>query len=226
MAKPPNQSRANQSSACPKRKPSLAKSAPETTQALTKEALQTQAAHLLDQLQKECGSNLLGIPAEAWPTARTLLVAAPELQAAFVRHIVGIYGRLGARGKRRPGSHEWFRDRNAPEGGARAAKRMMRRRLPFTEQELAEMLGEIAGMDFANFAPLLEQLVRELEKRVAEAPLSPRIRKAAGRIADELLVKDWPPAIVEDYCFPQAADRKLAGIIQRLIARPLDPANP
>jgi hypothetical protein len=184
-----------------------------------KNPLQTQAALLLVQLQQERGKDILGKPVKERPTTKTLLAAAPELQVAFVRHVVAAFAKLGARGKKKPGSHEWFRDNHVPNSGEEVSKMLMRKRLPFTEEMLAEMLEQIAGMDFACFAPVMEQLVRELEKRAAEGRLSPRIRKAAARVVDELLVKKWAREVVEDYAFPCAADRKLAARIQTLLDR-------
>ena len=98
---------------------------------------------------------------------------------------------------------------------------IMRRRLPFTDEMMAEMLEQISGMDFITFAPVMDQLVRELEKRAGEGPLPPRIRNAAGLIADGLLVKDWPRADAQNWGLPRAADRKLAGRIQNVLAGPL-----
>lgn len=186
-----------------------------------KDSLQTQAAALLEKLQKERGKDVLGKPVKERPTTKTLLGAPPDLQVAFVRHLVATFAKLGARGKRPSGSNEWFRGKNVPTSGEEVAKMMMRRRLPFTEDMMAEMLEQIAGMDFITFAPVMDQLVRELEKRAAEGALSARIRKAASRVADGLLVKDWPPEVAEDGGLPCAADRKLAGRIQNVLAGPL-----
>ena len=67
----------------------------------------------------------------------------------------------------------------------------MRRRLPFTDAMLAEMVEPIGQMDFVTFAPVLEPLVRELEKRAAEEK--------------------------ENWGLPRPADRKLATRIQSLL---------
>jgi hypothetical protein len=197
---------------------------------MTKDPLQAQAAALLDKLQKERGKDKnapLSLPAflarsvKERPTTKTLLSAPPELQAAFVRHVVLVYAKLGARGKKAYGSHEWFRKDNLPTAGEEVAKLIMRRRMPFTDDMIAEMLEQIAAMDFITFAPLTNQLVPELEKRADEAPLPARIRTAAKLVADGLLVKDWPAEVAEDNGFPQAADRKLAGRIQNVLTGPL-----
>ena len=186
-----------------------------------KDPNQTRAIELLDQLQKERGTDVLATPVKSRPATKAILAADPGVQVAFVRQVVAVFAKLGGRGRKPPGSHEWFRENDVPGSGEEVAKMILRRRLPFTEEMLAEMLEQIAGMDFVCFAPALEQLVHELEKRAAEGPLSPRIRKGAARVADELLVKNWPAAVVEDYGFPVAADRKLARRIQGLLAGPL-----
>jgi hypothetical protein len=77
-----------------------------------------------------------------------------------------------------------------------------------------------------TFAPVMDQLVRELEKRAADGPLSPRILKAAARVVDGLLVKDWSEADARNWGLPRAADRKLAGRIERILAGPLDLSQP
>jgi hypothetical protein len=184
--------------------------------------LQSQAAGLLKKLIAERGKDVLAKPIKQRPTAKALLAAEPELQMAYVCEVVRVFGKLGARKAKRPTDWAWFHEEGVPRGGRELAKMLMRRRLPFGEEMLAEMLEQIAGMDFVTFAPVVEQLVRELEKRAAEAPLSPRIRKAAAGVADGLLVKDWPQADAENWGLPRATDRKLAGRIERLLAGPLD----
>ena len=186
-----------------------------------KDPLQNQAAALLEKLQKERGKDVLGKPVKERPTTKTLLAAPPDLQVAFVRHVVALFAEIGARGKKPGGSNEWYRGKNVPTSGEEVAKMMMRRRLPFTDDMVAEILEQIASMDFITFAPVMDQRVRELEKRAAEGALSPRIRKAASRVADGLLVKDWPPEVAEDGGFPTAGDRKLAGRIQDVLTGPL-----
>jgi hypothetical protein len=186
-----------------------------------KDLLQAEAARLLEQLQKERGKDILGKPAKERPTTKTLLAASPELQVAFVRQVVARFAQLGVRDQKSHGTNEWFRGSGVPAAGEEVAKLIMRKRLPFTEEMIAEMLEQIAGMDFVTFAPVMDQLVRELEKRAGEAPLSPRIRKATAQVIDELLVKHWPRALAEDHAFPRAADRKLAARLQSLLSGPL-----
>ncbi len=186
-----------------------------------KDPLQIQAAALLDKLTQERGKDILAIPVKERPTTKALLAAPPELQVAFVRHVVAIFAKIGARTKKKPVAFAWFHGKNVPTAGEEVARLMLRRRLPFTDEIIAEILEQIAGMDFITFAPIMDQLVRELEKRAAEGPLSSRIRKAAGQVADGLLVKDWPAADAENWGLPRAADRKLAARLQSLLAGPL-----
>src|SRR5262245_24433389 len=120
--------------------------------------LQPQAAELLQKLTGERGKDVLAKPVKERPTAKTLLAAEPELQAAYVYEVVKVFGKLGARKAGKPAANKWFYRKDAPQGSAELAKMLMRRRLPFSEQMLAEMLEQIAGMDFITFAPVVEQL--------------------------------------------------------------------
>ena len=112
----------------------------------------------------------------------------------------------------------WFHDLRVPSGAAEVARQLKRRRLPFTEADLAQMLEQIGQMDFVTFAAVLEPLVRELEKRAAESALSPKLRSLLKRILNGLLVNDWPEHARQNWGLPRAADRKLAARIEALIA--------
>jgi hypothetical protein len=143
------------------------------------------------------------------------------VRIAFVRHVVETFGKLGARKQEIPAAIAWFHGKGVPEAAERVAQLILRRRLPFSDDILAEMLEQIAGMEFITFAPVLDQLVKELEKRASAGPLTNRIREAAVRIADGLLVKHWPEAAARNWGLPRAADRKLASRIECLLTGPL-----
>jgi hypothetical protein len=74
-------------------------------------------------------------------------------------------------------------------------------------------------MDFITFAPVLEPLVRELEKRAAEGAMSPTLRRLLPRVMNGLLVKGWTEEEKDNWGLPSAADRKLAARIEALVGR-------
>jgi hypothetical protein len=82
---------------------------------------------------------------------------------------------------------------------------------------LVETTEQIGQMDFVTFAPVLEPLVRELEKRAAEGVLSPKVRKLLSRVMNGLLVKGWTEEEKENWGLPRPADRKLAARIESLL---------
>jgi hypothetical protein len=77
-------------------------------------------------------------------------------------------------------------------------------------------------MEFITVAPALEKLIREIERRAEENPLTARIRKPLSRVAAGLLVKHWKQADAENWGLPRAVDRKLGGRIERMLAGALD----
>jgi hypothetical protein len=186
-----------------------------------------QAQAWLKQLEIERGNKTLsmGKLVKTLPTTATVLAADPEQQSAFVRHVVEVFGKLGARKKKIPSGSAWFHKNNVPLASEEVARLLLRRRLPLTDDALAEMLEQIAGMDFVTFGPGVEQLIGLLEKRAAEGPILKRLQKAASRVADGLLVKDWREEDADEWGLPRAADRKLAGRIERLLAGPLELGN-
>jgi hypothetical protein len=178
----------------------------------------TEALEMVELIEKQRkGASSSGIDAKKLPATATILAAEPELQAAFVECVVARFAKLGARKTKVPVSNAWFHERNVPWGAGEAAKLLLRRRLPFTVEALAEMLEQIAGMDFITAAPPVEGLFRELEKQVAEGSLSSRVCTASRRVADRLLLTHWSAADAENWGLPRAADRKLALRIERLL---------
>jgi hypothetical protein len=75
---------------------------------------------------------------------------------------------------------------------------------------------QIGGMDFVTFAPVLEPLVRKLEKRKAERMLSSKVRKWLPKVVKGLLVKGWSEDEKDNWGLRSAADRRLAELIQSL----------
>lgn len=170
---------------------------------------------LIEKQRRSAGAS--GAYAKDLPATATVLAAAPELRAAFVECVVAHFAKLGARQAKAPESKGWFHERNVPACAGEVAQLVLRRRLPFTDEAIAEMLEQIAGMDFITFAPAVDGLIRELEKRAAEGPLTARTCNAARLVADGLLVTHWPPADAENWGLPRAADRKLVLRIERLL---------
>jgi hypothetical protein len=188
------------------------------------EDLKTQAKQWIDQVEKDRNSATLalGKAAKSWPSTKAILTAEPALKVAFVAEVVAIYGTLGVRTGKISSVTAWFHDQNVPSGAEEVARLLLRKRLPFSDGTLAWMFEQIAGMEFVTFAPVLQPLVSELEKRADEKPLTSPIRKALSRVADGLLVKHWKQVDAENWRLPRAADRKLAARIERLLSGPLD----
>ena len=179
---------------------------------------EAQAAALMAQLEKERGRATLslGKAVKVYPTRQKLLDAEPGVQVAFVQRVVATIAKLGKSTGKIPLGSAWFNDLSVPFGAEEVAKQLLRRRLPFTDAMLAEMLEQIGRMDFITFAPALEPLIRELEKRRKEGPLSPRIRKALPRVINGLLVKGWSADEADNWGLPEAGDRKLAERVKKL----------
>jgi hypothetical protein len=179
------------------------------------------AAALLTQIELERGKSTLslGTAVKGYSTRAAIMAAAPEVQVAFVRQVVAIIARMGKSKKKIDLIDAWFHDNKVPSGAEEVARQLLRRRLPFTGDMLAELFEQIGGMDFITFAPALEPLVRELEKRTAEGKLPPRIRKALPRVVKGLLVEGWSEEAADNWGLPSPADRRLAGRISMLLKR-------
>lgn len=187
--------------------------------AATTQHAETQAAALFKNLEKERGTDTLslGKAVKGYSTRATLMAADPAVQVAFVRHVVATIAKLGKTKGKIPTGSAWFHDLKVPYGAEEVARQLMRRRLPFSDAMLAEMIEQIGQMDFITFAPVLDPLVRELEKRAAEGALSPKVRKHLPHVMNGLLVKGWTLEDKEEWGLPRAIDRKLAARIQNLL---------
>src|SRR5262245_50932678 len=151
------------------------------------------AAALFQQLEKERGKSTISMneAVKGYPTHPVILAAEPQVHVEFVRQVVADYAKRGKSKGRIDMISAWFHDLAVPVGAEAVARQLMRKRLPFTDRMLAEMVVQIGAMDFVTFAPVLEQLVRELEKRKAEGILSSKVRKGLPKVVKGLLVKGW-----------------------------------
>jgi hypothetical protein len=186
---------------------------------------ESEARKLVEALEKERGGRTLslGKVTKAMGAMQQLQSADPQVQAAFVRHIVATYARLGTpKGKSRP---EWFRGKAVPSAGAEAVRLLLRKKLPFTDEMLAEMFQQMSGVSYLSLVEFNDALARALEQRAKVGPLSPPLRKAAARFADVLAVRHVPKAEAkhwrDEWGFPRAEDRKVAARIDRLAGGPL-----
>lgn len=160
----------------------------------------------------------LGVVVKGMSATKDVMGADPHVQVEFVRHVVGVYAKLGAaRG-------EWFRKPAVPTGGAEVVRLLLRRRLPFSDDALAEMFERMARVNHLSLVEFNEQLAMALEKRAAAdgGDLPPRLRKAAKAFADVLAVRHVPAAEArrwrEKWNFPSPADRKTAARIDKVVA--------
>ena len=177
-----------------------------------------QAKELIEQIEKERGSATLnlGYLGRAWPSAKILLASPPEVRVEFVRQIVELFGKLGVRNGKQHGSTYWWYRKDVPEAAGWVVQHVLRKQLPFSDEVLIEMFEHLADMDCASFVPSVEQIVRLLEKRAQTGPLPKRLRKAAAKLADEMMLKNCP-AERANYLGTSAKDRKLAGRIEGLL---------
>lgn len=183
---------------------------------------------LLKALEKErSGTTIyLGKAMKSFPTTKAILDAGPDLQMALVQHVVETFSRLGA--ETQPDANYWWGDPHLPWGSAEMADKLLRRRLPFSDQDLAEMLEKLARIGLLTTAvvPCVEKLVAEVERRGGERPLAPGLLKAVGRIADGLTGRKLSRTAArlwkQEEHAPVARDRKLAARIDRLLEGPLD----
>src|SRR5215471_7541533 len=131
-----------------------------TKKTLTQPARATQdpkieATALFQQLEQERGTDTisLGKAVKGYSTRAAIMAAEPAVQVAFIRQVVATFARLGKATGKIPMVSAWFNDLKVPFGAEEVAKQLMRRRLPFTDAMLAEMLEQIGQMDFITFAP-------------------------------------------------------------------------
>ena len=182
-------------------------------------AVQKTPDELLKALEAERGGRTLslGVVTKGMNATQAVMAADPPTQVAFVRHVVGIYAKLGkAKG-------EWFRKSSVPSAGAEAVRLLLRRKLPFTDDILAEMLEQMAKVNYLSLVEYNDQLAMALEKHAAAGSISPRLRRAAKTFADVLAVRHVSAAEAnkwrENWGFPRATDRKTADRIYKVLAK-------
>ena len=180
-----------------------------------------QAVALFQKLEQERGKSTISLntAVKGYSTRALILAAEPEVHVEFVRQVVADIAKRGKSTGKIGMISAWFHDLTVPYGAEEMAKQLMRRRLPFTDAALAEMVEQIGRMDFVTFAPVLEPLVRELEKRSAEGALSSKVRKGLPKVIKGLLVKGWSADEKENWGLPRAVDVRLAERIGKLAGR-------
>ena len=102
----------------------------------------------------------LGKLVKTIPTTDEILAADPRLQAAFVQQVVETYTELGA--KHYKGDTQWFHKDNVPSGCAEVVRLLLRRRLPFTDETLAEIFEQLAGIHYLS---VVERTLKSAQPR-------------------------------------------------------------
>jgi hypothetical protein len=200
-----------------KKKPGKA-SAAHATKAADETDVRKKAQDLLREVERErAGQTLrLGVVIKGMKATKDVLAADLQVQVEFVRHVVGVYAKLGkAKG-------EWFRKPAVPSGGAEVVRLLLRRKLPLTDETLAEMFEQMSGVSYLPLVEFNEQLAMALEKRADGEALSPRLRKAAKAFADVLAVRHVSAAEAkrwrEEWNFPRSDDLKTVVRIDKVLA--------
>ena len=184
-------------------------------------AMQLQTIQLVDDLDKawarkhEYNLNEL----KKFPSAQVILKSPPALRAFVVQRILKLFGEFGAR-RIEKGNPSWAPGDRFPWGCIYIVSSLLKRPLPFSDQDFGEMFGSLLKAGFINasqfefIGPLIGALARHAEKLT----LSPRLRNLIRKFSDMLMGRgmgrpeEWPPS---------AADRKAAARIQRILAGPM-----
>jgi hypothetical protein len=179
------------------------------------------AARLVTALDKEWNKkqeyNLNAI--KKFESAQAILQSVPEVQIAVAHRIIELVAECAKRAKARDKS-DWFTEKNCPWGCTYFLSSQLKRRLPFCEEDLFRMFGDIADIGFisASQFPFVGSLVSALERHVERETLSKRLRVVIGTVHDNLLGQGKVRRLWE----PDADDRKAAARIERLLMGPLD----
>jgi hypothetical protein len=185
-------------------------------------SLKTQAQNLVQTLERESGgqSLLLGKVVKTLKTTAVILNSAPELQVAVVQNVIETYAKLGTPKGRKV--TEWFRKKSVPTAAAEVVRLLLGRRLPFTDGALAGMMEKMARVSYLSLVEFNKQLSQAAVKFAKDNGLSPRLRKAARQFADALAIRHVSAAEAaywkEECGFPRAEDRKVAAILDELLA--------
>jgi len=173
------------------------------------------------ELRRRGQSMMLGRAVKTRNITTDILNSEPELQAAFVEHVVDVYAKLGTpKGKK---ITEWFRRNNVPNASAEVVRLLLRRQLPFPDVMLAEMLEKLSRVSYLSLVEFTQQMAQAFERHAKKNGVSPRLRKAAGQYADAIAIRHFSPKEAEfwrEECgFPRAQDRKIATLIDRVLGR-------
>ena len=105
---------------------------------------------------------------------KALLAAAPEVQIAVVLQTVQWFGEFAARGRKARQMNPMYycnlwHEPGYPDVGVRMSNRLLRRRLPFSDEELSWMLKQLALFPAISLhsIPIAENIIGIVEKRIA-----------------------------------------------------------
>ena len=161
--------------------------------------------------------------------AEAILQSSPEIQAAIVRYVIALVGKLGdASGK---DADDWVTKKGVSWATFYLLGPMLRKRVRLTQADLAAMFNQLAGLAWVDTRQLefVGPLVEAAEKLIAADPLEPGLREAAARLADLLIGENLSPAAAQVWrrndMSPWASDRKIAARIVRMLDEPFDPTR-
>jgi len=185
--------------------------------------LRTEAAQLVDDLNQAWSKNPEFNLRELkkFPSAAAILSASPEMRAAVARRILEVVAAFANRALKN-GNDRWFSEQTFPWGAVYLESSLLKQRIPFSEADLVEMLERLVGIGFlsASQFEFVGALVGTLEKHAETQQLSPRLRDACSKFGD-MLVGRQTTAARRRLWNPDAADRKAAARLERLLAGPL-----
>jgi hypothetical protein len=184
----------------------------------------TQAEALLRKVEKERKGQTLSLRQlmKTSPAAKAIFDGDPRLRVAVVESVVDTFSKLGE--EKGPKANYWWGDSKLPWGSAEIADMVLAKDLPFTDQQLVQMLGKLTkiGLLTSAVVPCVEKLVRQVERRAAEDELSPALKKKLERFGSALSGRKLSKAAAriwkEEEHTPVALDRKIAGRIDRLVS--------
>jgi hypothetical protein len=173
------------------------------------------ASSLLDELTAQAGPYAYRFDdiAKLSPTI-ALLEAAPEVQIAAIREVIDRVAALRKKlGKPRHEDHRYANLHDQPGfplGAVQLVTRLLRRKLPFSDSDLALLARRTADLEMISAwnLPFLPALVSLVAKRAESDPLGEEMKVELGRLADALAWID------------NAAERKLRGTILDLQGGP------
>jgi hypothetical protein len=183
----------------------------------------TEAEALMRKVERERKGRTLSLRQlmKTSPAAKAIFDGDPRLRVAVVESVVDTFSKLGD--EKGPKANYWWGDPKLPWGSAEIAEMVLAKDLPFTDQQLAQMLGKLTkiGMLTSAVVPCVEKLVGQVERRASERELSPTLKKKLKRFGEALSGKKLSKASArlwkQEEHTPAALDRKIAGRIERLV---------